>query len=156
MTGPRTNRDQGRGCATAFLALACAATALSCDGGGGEKPKPRQQSSLFTERRELKKFNPLKLGENCSQTGRDGCKSGVCFKRWPGGPETGFVCSVGCSSPADCPPRGWSCQAFPGGSYCVPPESWQYAPTAVVNAGQGAPGRGPPGTGASRADGGAP
>jgi hypothetical protein len=107
----------------------------SCDDGKTGTEPPSANQAVFTERRELNAARPgqLRLGEDCSQTGEDGCQSGLCLKHRPGF-GAGYVCSKACDTTANCPAT-WACSTIypsPKASFCTPPAGWVYAATAVA------------------------
>jgi hypothetical protein len=150
MIDPSRARTLVRSCVAPGLAWALFAAGLSsCDDGKtGAEPASANQG-VFTERRELNAAGPgqLKLGEDCSQTGKAGCQSGLCLKHRPGF-GTGYVCSAPCDTVANCPAT-WACNSMypaPKASYCTPPAAWVYGATTVrpASAGQVAGGGPPP------------
>jgi len=130
-------RRRAPGSRSDWLLLALIAMgALSCDGGNGAKSNEESGGAndrVFTERRALLASAPtLALGDECTQTGRAGCRTGLCLKHRPGY-GAGYVCSKSCESATDCPPD-WTCNSIypaPHSSFCVPPASWVYGAATV-------------------------
>ena len=79
-----------------------------------------------------------RVGEDCGQHGRGGCRSGLCI-HVKAAIHEGFVCSELCSSDASCP-TAWRCrEVYPGSGVraCAPePEP---APVEDRNFGPGEP-----------------
>ncbi len=111
-------------------ALFAAALAVAVSGCASEAP-PREP--VFTDARALVAGPAKPVGEDCTNTGTDGCNTGVCLKVEPGSPGR-YVCSAMCAPNGSRPcPQGWAClQIRPTGDgfACIPPANWQ--PRATV------------------------
>jgi hypothetical protein len=107
----------------ARYALLASLTFLACSNDRGTEAVP------FSEHRPSRAVSSamLHLGEDCSQTGYEGCRSALCG-HFSAAPEGGYFCTRSCTSLLDCPGGGWTCaQVFPGegGTMCVAPANWQ-------------------------------
>lgn len=117
----------------ALLAAAVAAIQMGC---ASEAP-PREP--VFTDARALVAGPAKPVGEDCTNTGTDGCDTAVCLKVEPGSPGR-YVCSAMCAPDGSRPcPQGWAClQVRPSGDgfACIPPANWQPRATVLQAAAQ--------------------
>lgn len=111
-----------------------AALAVALSGCASEAP-PREP--VFTDARALVAGPAKPVGEDCTNTGKDGCDTGVCLKVEPGSPGR-YVCSAMCAPNGSRPcPQGWAClQVRPTGDgfACIPPANWQPRATVLAAA----------------------
>ena len=80
----------------------------------------------------------LRLGQDCSATGYQGCVSQLCGHFGPGN-GAGYYCTRRCGSDLECP-RGWACkQVYPAddGTLCVSPAGWDAGVALLRDGGMG-------------------
>jgi hypothetical protein len=119
------------------------ASAAACDrSASSEERRPGEdRPPVFTERRFLQATVPTKqLGEDCQTSGSSECTTGICL-HWKRSSSTGFVCTVPCGGPEQCP-VDWTCAAThstEGSDFCVPPSHWEFQVATVFADGGTAP-----------------
>jgi hypothetical protein len=72
------------------------------------------------------------VGADCSKGGAASCKSTICLHVSPVHNQ-GFVCSVECRQPDNCPPE-WTCGSLIAGMserICAPPKAWNGKTAAI-------------------------
>lgn len=119
------------------LMLSAAAIIAACIGGCTSEGPPHER--VFTDARALVAGPARAVGEDCTNTGKDGCTSGACLKVEPGVPGK-YICTSMCAPDGTRPcPLGWSClqvRPTPDGFACVPPANWQPRATKLETATQ--------------------
>lgn len=86
-------------------------------------PRARSQPRVLRMHRPLQVLTAtLQAGADCSETGKNGCLSGICA-HLSSELEWGYRCVTECGPDRGCTELGWRCVDVPGTSHglCLPP-----------------------------------